>query len=80
MHLFIFSYLNANDLINLCYVSKYYRRCVLKKIDRYYNISTGFCSTELWANKIEENLRGLIDNIFNDLIDIEFDPEGYYFA
>ena len=61
-------------------MSKYYRRCALKKIDTYYNISTGFCSTELWANKIEENLRGLIDNIFNDLIDIEVDPEGYYFA
>ena len=74
LHLFIFSYLNGNDLINLCYVSKYYRRCVLKKIDEYYNISTGLCLTELWTNKVEENLWGLIDNIFNDLI-VEFDPE-----
>ena len=29
-------------------------------------------------NKIKEDIWGLIDNIFNDLTDCEFDPEGYY--
>ena len=78
LHLLIFSYLNANDLINLCYASKYYRRCILKKFDKYYNISTGFYSTELWTKKIEDNLWGLIENIYNDLIDNYFDFEWNY--
>ena len=77
MFLLILSYFNANDLINLCYVSKYCRKCVLTKFDTYYNISTGFCSIGLWTNKIQGNLWGLIDNIFNDLT-ADFDPEGYY--
>ena len=69
LQLLIFSYLNATDLTNLCYVSKYYRRLIFKKFDKYYNISTGFFSTELWMNKIEENLWQLIENIYNDLND-----------
>ena len=72
----IFSYLNAIDLI----VSKYYRKLVLKKFDKYYNISTSFCSTELWLNKIEENLWGVIENIYNDLFDtFTFDFEWHYY-
>ena len=58
-------------------MSKYCRKCVLTKFDTYYNISTGFCSIGLWTNKIQGNLWGLIDNIFNDLT-ADFDPEGYY--
>ena len=79
LQLLIFSYLNATDLTNLCYVSKYYRRVIFKKFDKYYNISTGFCSIELRMNKIEENLLGLIENISNDLNDyIDFDIDFYY--
>ena len=79
LQLLIFSYLNATDLTNLCYVSKYYRRLIFKTFDKYYNISTGFCSIELWMNKIEENLWGLIENIFNDLNDdINFDFDFNY--
>ena len=58
-------------------MSKYHRRCVLNKLDKWYNISTGFCSVELWTTKIQDNLLALIDNIFND-ITAEFDPDGYY--
>ena len=79
MHLIIFSYLNAIDLISLCYVSKYYRKLVLQKFNKYYNIGTGFCSTELWLNKVEENLSGVIENIYNDLSDtFAFDFECDY--
>ena len=60
-------------------MSKYYRKLVLKKFDKYYNISTSFCSTELWLNKIEENLWGVIENIYNDLFDtFTFDFEWHY--
>ena len=58
-------------------MSKYCRRCVLNKFDKCYNISTGFCSVELWTSKIQDNLWGLIDIIFNDMT-AKFDPEGYY--
>ena len=58
-------------------MSKYYRRCVLTKFDKCYNIITGFSALELWATKMQGNLWGLIDNIFND-ITAEFDPKGYY--
>ena len=79
MHRIIFHYVNAIDLINLCYVSKYYRKLVLQKFDKYYNIITGFCSTELWLTKIEENLWGVIENIYNDLSDtFAFDFEWHY--
>ena len=79
MHLIIFSFLNAIDLINLCYVSKYYRKFLLQKFDKYYNISTVFCSTELWLNKIEENLWGVIENIYNDWsYTFAFDFEWHY--
>ena len=79
MHLIIFSFLNAIDLINLCYVSKYYRKFLLQKFHKYYNISTVFCSTELWLNKIEENLWGVIENIYNDWsYTFAFDFEWHY--
>ena len=76
LQLLIFSYLNAIDLINLCYVSKYYRKLILKKFDKYFNLSTGFCSIYSWMNTFEDNIYGLIKNIFNELNDyIDFDFE-----
>ena len=75
----IFSYLNAIDLINLCYVSKYYIKLILSFLKKHYNISTGFCSVRFWTNKIEENLYGSIENIYNNLFDtIAFDVEWNY--
>ena len=60
-------------------MSKYYRKLVLKKFDKYYNIRTGFGSTELWLNKIKDNLWGMIQNIYNDLFDtFAFDFEWHY--
>ena len=63
----LLSYLNANDLIILCYVSKYFRKLVLKKFAKIYDISTGFCSVKYWRSKIERNVFELIQAINNDL-------------
>ena len=52
LQLNILSYLNAIDLITLCYVSKYFRTLVLKKNYKHYNISTGFCAIKYWINRI----------------------------
>ena len=59
-------YLDANDLITLCYVSKYFRELVLKKFSKVYDISTGFCSVQNWTNAIQKHLFYLIQDIHND--------------
>ena len=75
MQLKLLSYFNANDLIILCYVSKYFRKLVLKKFFKYYNLSTGFCSVKYWTNKIEKNVFDLIQAIHDEII---FDFEENY--
>ena len=40
----LLSNLNTEDLITFCYVSKYFRKLVLKKFSRIFEISIGFCS------------------------------------
>ena len=40
----LLSNLNTEDLITFCYVSKYFRKLVLKKFSMIFEISTGFCS------------------------------------
>ena len=54
LHLHIFSYLNANNLITLCYVSKCFRKLVLKKFAKYYDLSTGFCSVNIGQTKLKK--------------------------
>ena len=75
----LLSYLNANDLIILCYVSKYFRKLVLKKFAKIYDISTGFCSVKYWTSKIERNVFELIQAINNELFESKaFDFEENY--
>ena len=72
-------YLNANDIITLCYVSKYFGKLVLKKFAKYYDLSTGFCSVQYWTNKIERNVFELIQAIHNEMFEIKsFDFEENY--
>ena len=79
LQLHIFSYLNANDLITLCYVSKCFRKLVLKKFAKYYDLSTGFCSVKYWTNEIEKNVFRLVEAIHSELFDgYAFDFEGNY--
>ena len=59
------SYLNAIDLITLCYVSKYFKTLVLKKFYRHYDISTGFCAIKYCTNRIEDYVFGLTQGIHN---------------
>ena len=71
-----FIYLNAINLITLCYESKYFRTLVLKKSYKHYDISTGFCAIKYWTNRIEENVFGLTQSINN--IHEAFDFEEIY--
>ena len=57
-------------------MSKYFRKLVLKKFHKHYDISTGFCAIKYWTNKIEENVFGLTQSIHN--IHEAFDFEEYY--
>ena len=59
-------YLDTNDLITLCYVSKYFRELVLKSFSKVYDISSGFCSVQNWTNAIQKNLFNSIQDIHND--------------
>ena len=74
-----FLYLNAKDLITLCYVSKYFRKLLLKQFNKFYDISTRFCAVPFWTKKIEENVFKLIEAIHSELFYIyAFDFEGNY--
>ena len=44
----ILNFLEAHDLISLIYVSKHLRNLVLIKYDKYYKLSTDFCSFGQW--------------------------------
>ena len=83
LQLLIFSYLNVTDLINFCYVSRYYRKLMLKRFEKYYNLAIGLCSIYLWTNVLEDNIWGLIENIYNELNDFyafgfELDYDGLF--
>ena len=71
--------LNANELIKLRYVSKYFRKLVLKKFVKIYDISTGFCSVKYWTSRIERNVFELNQAIHNETFDrASFDFEENY--
>ena len=79
MQLRLLLYLNAKDFITLCYVSKYFRKLVLKQFNKHYEISTGFCAAAFWAKKIEENVYKLIEAIYDEFFyPYAFDFEGNY--
>ena len=79
LQLLIFFYLNVTDLINFCYVTRYYRKLILKKFEKYYSLATGFCSIYSWTNVLEDKIWGLIENIYNELNDFyAFDFELNY--
>ena len=85
MHLYeelqlkLFSCLNTDDLITFCYVSKYFRKLVLKEFSKIYEISTGFCSVKHWPNLIKRNVSELINDIHGELFHtLAFDFEKNY--
>ena len=61
-------YLNAEDLITFCYVSKYFRKLVLKRFSRIFEISTGFYSVQNWKYVIQKNVFNLIQDIHNNAL------------
>ena len=54
--------LNASDLISLSYVSKYFRKLVLKFFLKVYD----FCSVNNYTHVIQKNLFNLFQHIHND--------------
>ena len=60
-------------------MSKYFRKLVLKRFTKYYDISTGFCSVKCWTNEIEKNVFHLIQAINSGLFEsYVFDFEENY--
>ena len=57
-------------------MSKCFRKLVLKKFAKYYDLNTGFCSVKYWASKIERNLLELSQEIHNEIESFDFD-ENY---
>ena len=66
LQLKLLPYLNANDLITFCYGSKCFRKLVLKKFSKIFEISIGFCSVWDWTYVIQKNVFNLIQDIHND--------------
>ena len=66
LQLKLLSYLNAEDLITFCYVSKYFRKLVLKKSSRIFEINTAFCSVQIWTYMIQKNVFNLIQDVHNN--------------
>ena len=66
LQLKLLSYLNAEDLITFSYVSTCFRKLVLKKFSRIFEISTGFSSVQNWTYMIQKNVFNLIQDIHND--------------
>ena len=60
-------------------MSKCFRKLVLKKFAKYYDLSTGFCSVKYWTNEIEKNVFRLVEAIHSELFDsYAFDFERNY--
>ena len=66
LQLKLLSFLNAEDLITVCYVSKYFRKLVLKKSSRIFEINTAFYSVQIWTYMIQKNVFNLIQDVHND--------------
>ena len=77
LQLKIISYLTSHDLITLCFVSKYYRKLVLNKYIKYYDLSTGFCSVKYWRTRIEKKLFVLHGKIHYNIDFFDFE-ESYF--
>ena len=55
--------LKTEDIINLCFVSKFYRNVILKVFNRVYFISTGFCLTLQCFLFLKKSCLALVDKI-----------------
>ena len=55
--------METEDIINLCFVSKFYRNLILEVFNRIYFISTGFYSTLQWFKFLEKSCFALVDEI-----------------
>ena len=55
--------MKTEDIINLCFVSKFYRNLILEVFNRVYFISTGFCLTLQWFKFLEKSCFALVDSI-----------------
>ena len=60
-------------------MSKFFRKLILKKFGRIYDISTGFCSVRYCWSKTERTVYELIQAIHNETFDtVSFDFEENY--
>ena len=62
--IYFLDFLKTEDIINLYFVSKFYRNVVLKVFDKIYFVSTGFCSTLQWFKFLEKSCFALVEEIY----------------
>ena len=63
-------------MINLVYTSRYLRSLVLIKFDKYFKLSSGFCSFGQWDKSLSKNLFNLLSKLYTEL-NFLFDFEYY---
>ena len=63
---------NSHDSINLLYVSKFTRQFVLSKYDKYFILSSGFCTSEFWERRLGNNRFNILSILYTKL-DMWFD-------
>ena len=72
----ILNFSEAHDFISLIYISKHLANLLLIKFDKYYKLSTGFCSFGQWRKKLCDNSFNLLSKLYTDL-ELFFDFEVY---
>ena len=63
---------NSDDLINLLCVSKFTRQFVLSKYDKYFILSSGFCTSEFWERRLGNNRFNILSILYT-VLDMWFD-------
>ena len=61
--IYFLDFLWTEDIINLCFVSKFYRNVILEVFNSVYFMSTGFCSTLKWFKFLEKSCFALVNEI-----------------
>ena len=71
----VLSYLNSEQLIKHLFVSKYFRKIIILKFEKYFDLSTGFCSVFEWDLILFSNLINMLQRM-NAKVEKEFDIDN----
>ena len=71
----LLNYLNNKTLTKLLFVSKYFRKVILQKFEKYFDFSTGFCSIFEWHLVLFSNLINML-RAMNTKLEKQFDIDS----